>query len=185
MARDLTTGFITNIEAKAIKLAFFFKAQFPSGDVLIWTGIGDYVLNGETYTGLGELIGVSPIKETQAVEAVGITVSLAGIPASLVSIALAEQYENTPVDVIVGTFDSSDVLSSYEAFTGKIDIMALADDGGESAIIKVQCENDLIVLTKVNGSLYTDEHQKSLFPSDRGLEFVATIEEVEIEWGQS
>ena len=53
MARDITSGFQTEIEAQSLNPLILGKAEFPGGDVNIWSGYGDIVYNSDTYSGKG------------------------------------------------------------------------------------------------------------------------------------
>ena len=54
----------------------------------LWTGAGELAWNGQTFTGAGSLLGISPIEETGEVRAVGFAVKLSGLPSEILSLAL-------------------------------------------------------------------------------------------------
>jgi hypothetical protein len=69
-------------------------------------------------------------------------------------------------------------------FSGFMDTMVI-NDGGETATIQVTVENRLIEFERTRVRRYTAEDQKIDFPTDKGLEFVAEMEEKEIVWGRA
>lgn len=184
MARDLTVGMITEIEASELKPLFLLKAEFDSGDVLFWTGYGQIVWNAETYTGAGNLLAIDQIAETQELVANGVNITLSGIPSSLVSLTLAEPYQGRPLTIWFACMDDSGtiVADPYMFFKGRMDIMVIEDDG-ETSKIEVAVENDLIALRDSKERRYTDEDQKAEYPDDRGFEFVATSQDITLSWG--
>tara|TARA_R100000329_G_scaffold150419_2_gene143300 strand:- start:41 stop:994 length:954 start_codon:yes stop_codon:yes gene_type:complete len=83
---------------------------------------------------------------------------------------------------VVG-YSSIIVSDTYTIFDGFMDVMRLTDSGGK-ANISVNCENQLIALEKPNTRRYTPEDQKIDFPNDKGLEYVAALQDDEVIWGR-
>jgi hypothetical protein len=54
-----------------------------------------------------------------------------------------------------------------------------------TATISVTVENVLIKLERPVVRRFTNEDQKSRFPSDKGLEYVASLQDKEIFWGRT
>ena len=179
----MTTGFQTEIEAAQLSPCLLVKATLDSGVLALWSGIGSVTYGGQTYTGAGKLLGISEIKETQNLEAVGINVSLSGIPSDLISIALTEPYQGRQIVVYFGVLDNSRALSVIELFGGELDIIELRNDG-QTGTITVKYESELIRLRDSINRFYTPEDQKVLYPNDKGLDYVPTLQDKEITWGQ-
>jgi hypothetical protein len=57
------------------------------------------------------------------------------------------------------------------------------NDGADSLSITVSAENKLIILNRDKVLRYTDQDQKRLFPNDKGLEYVASIQDKPLTWG--
>jgi len=58
------------------------------------------------------------------------------------------------------------------------------EEQAEAASISVTAENVLVKLERPVVRRFTNEDQKSRFPDDRGLEFVASLQDKEIFWGR-
>jgi hypothetical protein len=83
------------------------------------------------------------------------------------------------------------VRDPYPFFHGKMDVMNIDEDaesGGENdsgyVNIGVSVESALIDMNKSPDSYYTPEEQKTVFPDDRGFEFVAWLQDAEIIFGR-
>lgn len=185
MARDLSAGFESEIVEKDLRPVLLVKAEFDSGDVILNTSERDITYDGDTYLGSGVLLNISPVQETQKLQANGVQFTLNGIPSSLVSIALSEEFQFRPITMFFGVRDSSyDLISDpYKLFSGKMDVMEINDDGENSAIT-IQAENDMIDFKVSRERFYTDEDQKTEYPADVGLEFIASLQDKEVTWGQ-
>lgn len=184
MARDITVDFQTEISASVLNPAIFIKAEFDSGDVFVWSGLGPKLFGGDTYTGLGNLLEISSVKETQGIQANGLQFTLSGVPSSYVSIALSEEYQWRPITMWFAVLDNTGAIVSdpYLLFYGYMDVMEIEDSGEESRIV-LAAENTLVGLTESKERRYTPEDQKQYFPADLGLDYVASIQDTEIKWG--
>lgn len=184
MSRDLTTDVATAAAASEVRPAFFVFLDLDSGPVRVWSGVDDFDLDGNTFTGIGTIGGISPITESTRVVAHGIELSLSGIPSAYVSLALSEHYRGRLVYVWLAFFDADGVLiaDAVQIFAGRIDTMGIQDTG-ETSTLTLSAESQLIDLERPRELRYTDEEQKRLFPGDRGLEYVAGLQDKPLHWG--
>ena len=182
MARNLTTAFTEEIDKSALQYCLMSKAEFDSGDVNVWTGLGDLSYDGDTYQGAGNLLGISAVEETKAIEAKGTRFTMSGIPESHISLAFNEDYQGRPVTLFFAVIDELGEVIPHKLFSGYMDIMEI-EDTGATATIFIDAESDLIRLTTANDSKYTPEDQKSRFDGDKGLDFIPIIADLDITWG--
>lgn len=186
MARDLSASVQSAIEATQVAPFLLFEAEFADGYLRLWSGIGDLSWNGYTWLGVGTLGNISPISETDEVQANGITVSLTGIPSNYVSLILSDVRQGKVGKVYVGFLDANGAIIAdpYMTFEGRLDIPAI-EEAGEDAMITITYESRLIDLQRTREIRFTDEEQKRLYPGDKGLEFVASMQEITLNWGRS
>jgi len=156
------------------------ELAFDSGTTRLWNGHGDLTVASNTYTGSGDLMSISAIEENNEISAKGLNLVLSGIPSSLLSLALTENYQNRGVKVYVGTITSGTV-ASYEAFSGRMDVMTL-QESGESCTISLTAESRLIDLERPRIRRYTAEDQKLIDADDTGLDFINSLQEAKFEW---
>ena len=184
MSRDITTDYQNEVTAPVTRPFLLFQAFFDSGTIRFWNGIGDLVYDGDTYTGAGNLLGLSQIDETTKVESRGITLKLSGIPSAMVAIALAENYQDRKITVDIGFFDSTGaiVVSPFRFFSGKADVMEI-QDSGDTATISLSAENDIIILQRVNERRRTHEDQKLESATDTFFKNVTSLQNQQIVWG--
>lgn len=183
MSRNLTSDVQTQLSASELEPFFAIKLNFDSGALRLWTGYGEITVASETYTGGGQLLNVSPVEETVEVAARGVTLSLNGIDASLITYALTENYQTRSAKVYLGVLSSGAVVADpYLVFDGRMDVMTI-DDNGETANIAMTAESRLIDLERPKLRRYTSDDQKLNHPNDTGFDFVASLQEKEIAWG--
>jgi len=186
MARGLTSAMVSEITNDKLAPILLLKIELDSGTLFMWSGIGDIVWNGDTYVGVGNLLGVGETVETEEVEARGLNLTLSGIPNTMISLALSEDYQGRSVSIWFGCMDSSlNIIADPEMiFKGRLDVMTISENADTSSI-KVSCENNLIILTQTKERTYTPEDQKLDYPSDTFFDQVADLQDKEITWGRS
>lgn len=207
--RELAPDIFESISKPVVNASILAEFEFDSGPVRMWTSVGSLIWDGKEFLGGGNLIGVSDYTETQSLEAEGLNFSLNGIPPELISVALNEQYQGRLCRLWLGIVSTtshllqedgessilledggrilleSEILGDpYLFFTGLMDVMEITDDG-QSAQIKLAAENILTLLNRTKERRYTSEDQKSRFPNDKGLDFVAQLQDKKVAWGRS
>jgi hypothetical protein len=148
----------------------------------LWTGIGEIEIDGNTYTGAGGLLSISAISETSDISAQGATLSLSGIPSTLLSLALQVPYTGRLCKVKFGLMASPVVTTTL--FIGYMDQMNIVD-GAETANITIMVESKLIDLERPRTHRYTSESQKSRFAGDLAFDFVSDLQDKPLSWGRS
>lgn len=185
MARDLHADLATAITQPVVAPVFLFKAEFDAGDVLAWTGYGDLSFGGDTYLGVGDFGGVDKVDESSEVRANGATISLSGIPSSLLAIALAEPYQGRPCTLFLGALNLTTgalIDTPYPILSARMDVMTI-EEGAETGTINLTVENRLIELYRAKERRYTHEDQINEYAGDLGLEYVAGLQEKPLNWG--
>lgn len=184
MARDLNSPMTTAVDEQLVKPAILFQAEFSDGTVRMWTGVGDLSWDSQTWTGAGNFIQLGKIEETTDIKARGVSITLSGIPSSLISTALQSEYQGRFLTIWLMLFDKdTDAIVSDPVilFKGRMDTMEI-DEGEETATIFLSAESRLIDFERKRNRRYTNEDQKIDYPNDKGLEFVAAIQDKPIVW---
>lgn len=183
--RNMTPALEAALIAADARPALFFEGQFASGFVRLWTGLGDVVWGGQTWTGAGNLVGFSGIEEGSDIVARGASVTLSGVPASLVSLAILDAQQGLPGRCWVGLLapDNSIIVDPVLAFAGRLDVPTISD-GAETCTITITYESRLIDLNTPRELRYTHEAQQQLYPGDMGFEYLTSIQDKEITWGR-
>lgn len=186
MTRDLTSGMQTAVTADLVRPITLVQCAFDSGNLNLWSGIGDLTVDSVDYVGAGSLLSIGEISETSELSANGVTVTLSGVTSPLLTKARDEDYQGRELKVLLGAMDASNgvIDDPIVVFSGFMDTMTI-NEGGETATIQVTVENRLIEFEKTRVRRYTAEDQKIDYPNDKGLEFVAEMAEKEIIWGRN
>ena len=184
MTRSLGTDFTNALSADEVQPFFAVEMDFSGGAIRLWTGYGDITIGGDTYTGAADFMKIGTVDETTEIKATGINVMLSGIPSSLLSAALSESYQGRDITMYFGTLDNTGAINDtpYVLFKGSMDVMNIAESN-ETATVSITGESRLIDLEIARERRYTSEDQKIDYPNDKGLEFVADLQQKQILWG--
>lgn len=183
--RTISAALSTALQADRVSPLLLVEALFDSGALRIWNGVGDLSALSETWTGTGLMLSISAVEETAEIRATGVNISLTGIPSSIISIALSEDYQGRLASVYIGAFDVSTgavITDPILAFKGNIDMMPM-EERGETAKIVLTVESRLVQLEKASRRRFTAQDQKVEFPLDTGFDHVASIQDAQIVWG--
>jgi hypothetical protein len=183
--RGLTNDMVTEVSASQLSPILLASLSFAT-PVHIWTVYGTITVGSTAYLGIGTLGSISPVEETTDLAARGISMQLSGVPTAMLAVALTENYQGRECSVLFGALQASGALvsSPVTIFSGRMDVMSINDDG-QNATIGMSAENKLVDFRRPREVRYTDQEQKNLFPSDKGLEFVTAIQEKQIYWGNA
>ena len=207
MSRDLSDNTIDNISQDVVYPFFATELRFDGNNTIrMWTGQGTLVLSdGTEWVGLGQLLNISAIEETSEMAVKGATITLSGIPQTLLSLALAEPYQGRVCNIYFGTFSQGSLLqesSSYillqdgsrinlettdkgfnELFSGYMDQMNI-EESADTCTISLAVENKLVDLERARTARFTSGYQKSIYAGDLGLDFIEDLQDKSIVWGK-
>lgn len=207
--RNISSDMIDEYSDGRVNPVIMAELAFASQSVYLHTGLGDIEWNGNVFFGGAGIVGISAIEETQDLQANGIVATLNGISPTWVAVALSEAKEvrNRPFRLwiasttskksiatedspgIIKTEDGYNILlenqfvdSPYRIFSGLMDVMEFTDNANDSVNIRMSVENSLIIGQRAKISRYTDEEQRRISPTDKGLEFINQLQDKDIVW---
>lgn len=181
MTRGLGAAALAAIQSEVVTCTRAVELLFDSGPVRLSAATVPLTINGQLFHGVGVLGGISTVEEEADLRSAGITLTLAGVPADVAAIALAEPYHDKPAtvwEVILGP--DNQLIEAVVAFRGRIDQMNILL--GTTATVEVTLEDRLTDMDSPNLARYTSEDQQRDFPGDRGFDFVPATVEKEIIW---
>lgn len=175
------------VGASVVRPALLIYADFPAGEIRMWTGFGVLHAEGHDWQGLGNMLAVEDVTETADTGTQGMAVKLSGIPSVIFDAITLGNYQNRrgEVSMIVFDRDGEAVGAPIPLFRGLMDSDKVTDNGTEVSVT-MQLEGPMSDQLRARVYRYTHEDQQTLYPSngDRGLEFVAALQNLQLRWGQ-
>lgn len=185
MTRNLTTAMANGISAAVVRPILLLELEF-SATAYLWTGIGTLSWNGQNWLGLGHLLELSAVEETDSIEARGIEIKYSGALPEQIQTALAE-LKTSRKGIIRLALDDGEggiIATPKIIFRGRLNVGIIDDSNPEAPVIGLQYESELIDLERPREWRYTDEHQKLLYSGDESLRYIASYADKVLYWGQ-
>lgn len=182
--RTIETTLLNALDDEVVQPFFAVEMLLDGGPIRSWTGVGEATIDGNTYTGTGNLLQISSIEETSEIAARGATLTMSGIPSSLISLALQEPYQGRVCNIYFGVVAGTTYSNLTQIFSGYLDEMNI-DEGPETSTIQATVENKLIDLERPRVRRYTSAYQKTKYPGDKGFDYVESIIGQQVLWGRS
>ena len=184
--QGLDASIVNRLGADHQEIFFAVKAEFDTAAICIWSGRGDIIIDSVTYTGAGELLGLSNIEEGTELKSNGVSVVVSGMDSTILSYALDENYQNRPITIFMGYImgGSNESAGTLTLFKGRMTTLSISDLP-TGASINIDAENRLIDLNRPSHYRYTKESQNYLYPNDVGLNRISLLQDKEIVWGKS
>lgn len=180
MSRTVPAAILTALAQPEVQPFYAVEMLFDTAPLRFWTGLGDRTIDGETYTGAGNLLRIDGMEEASDLTAVSTTISLNGVPSSIVSLALVEPYQRRFCRVLFGV---QNVADAVEVFSGFMNTMTI-EDSGETSAIELLVDSKLVELERARVRRYTHESQQSRYPGDTFFSYVADLQDRDIVWGR-
>ena len=183
--RAMSSAMLTALTSTELFPAIFVQANFATGPVYLWSGLGTISWNSHNWLGIGTLGGISTIGEGSTVEAKGITLTLSGFDATLLPLVMTEFQLALPVTVYLGLFNAGALIADpIPGFVGRMDQPIVQVDG-KTAIININCESRLMDMNFAVKRRYTADDQQRDWPGDLGFQFISEIIEMTLYWGSA
>ena len=142
MYHPYTQSIINDLASGHVEMGFAVEIMAPSAPVRVHTGVGEVVINGQLYLGLGSLGSISPSKSDGSTSPKDITLSLALIDSSMLALALNEKMVGSQVQIVMFTYGADgQVKSTAVAFAGKITSVSAVT--GDENTVNYSCANEL------------------------------------------
>ena len=180
MTRTVPAAIVTALAQKEVKPFYAVELEFDTAAVRFWTGFGSKTVNGDAYTGAGYLLSISGLEEVADLSARSVTLTLDGIPAELIALALGENYQRRPCNIYFGVDGVSDVVN---VFTGNMNMMTI-QDSGETGSITLLVDSKLVELERSTNRRYTNEAIRDFYSSDTFFSYVDKLQDKKLSWGR-
>lgn len=184
--RDAAPATLTASQQDLILPVLFAKLEFDSGDVLAHSSLGNLAFGGDTYLGIGQFGGVGSAGEPSDLSRSTLTLTLSNIPGDMGALVLNEYFQGRRGTLYLGYLDPTTRLLVADPaiiYRGRMD-NAKIQQGGDTFTVTVSIESRFASWNKPVIRRYNNAYQQSVYPGDKGFEFVEQAAEKQINWGQ-
>lgn len=182
--KSISSGQQAALEAAFALPVLFAEVDWAEGLERYVTAGADMSWNGYTWKGIGDVVQIDPVTETDAVEATGVRFTLAGVASSRISQALSTQSQGRRATLWLGVLNPSTLAlidTPPKEFEGRLDAPAIEElpdeTGTVQTVVSITAESRMASLLGAAVRRYTNEDQLKFAPGDTFFKFAAEMAE--------
>lgn len=173
---------ISKITSENSIIGYALEVAFPSGTSRTHSGVGEILIDGEIYYGVGELGSVGTVDTVGDSNPTQLAVSLNGLPGPLLNEALQAQARGSDATLYVIVFDVNGQLLQAEAsFVGFVTNYQVS--AGDENRIDMTIGDEFELYEMPWYEYWTDGSHTVAQPNDRFCKYTAQMGDREINWG--
>lgn len=180
-----TTGALDSAHAAAhVVKCMFIEFQFTSGTQRYTTAGHSIFWSPNTYVGLGNVISIEEIRESESLEAIGLRLGISGVSSSNISLARTEAVQGKTCRIWDAALDPTTraiVSDPVLEFQGRIDTLDI-EDSGDTCQIAVNIESRMADFARPNIRRFNDADQQKQYAGDLFFQFVPQMAEKTLVW---
>ena len=186
MPRQLDPYLAAALDGGYVELLDLVMLQFLSETRYVWSGVGDLVYAGNTYTGVGSLGTLGDVSEGTESRAEGTSVGLSGLDATMLAEALTDvQLGATARRWIAAMTPGTKTIigTPYLLFDGQVD-QPKTTAGAATSTISLALETRMVNHARASNRRYTasDQHANG-YADDIGFNWVEILNDLALQWG--
>lgn len=181
----LVTANRTEIGKSAARVAEFAEFDFPGGTIRVTTADRDVPWGGYTWVAQALLKDYGAISEASDLKARRTSLKLSGIDSNLLARIMADAYQFANVQVYLGFFDANWklVADPYPMGDGLLMSNCILTLDAKTGEVELSAETWDIFNQRDSAVLATPESQRLRYSTDTGMDRVAWIATLDVEWG--
>jgi hypothetical protein len=169
--------------------AHLLEVRFDAGDggsVYLTDSYRSVIWGGNTYVGVGQLLGFSGLTESLELRVADITVELSGVDQSFIATFLQRKYIDRRLLINKAFFDATDtlVIDPFAIHDGRMDEPRIVEDPeAGKCVVQVASRDQFADFEKLSGRHTNPHDQNIFFPMDRGFDKLAQLNSTPFVWG--
>ena len=174
--------FIAKMLEDGVIVGYAGEFKFPSETLRNHTGIGNILLNGDTYYGVGEFGRLSSVENVGDANPATVEVGLSGIPGTVFNLVMHGNIRGSEVTIYKVLFDKNgQVSAAAPMIIGQVTGYSHTfEETGEFAI---QVADEFNLYERPLQKFYTHNSWLADNPGDNFWQWVAQMSGKEIHWG--
>lgn len=165
------------------RVVYGVKVKYKGGPVRAHTGVGDLIVEGEVYLGVGQLGEIDPISQDNNTAPNSLKLQLNGLDPTLVAEILNNRNIGAQAEVyLIALDDDERAAGATLLFLGEVSEQVYGFSV-DSCTAQITCADKLVSWSRGATERFSDESHKARTLGDRFFRFVAQMAERAIYWG--
>lgn len=185
------------LNSSSIRYSEFIKLTMPHEVHTFCSAAGSITVDGNTFTGLGDLLTISGIQRDIKTTSNDLTVSLTGIDGNNVGIVLSSDIKGSLIEVWRGFLDSNNqiittpTLQFFKRYQGIVNNISITEDFNETtrsriATCSISCASIRTVLeNRIAGAKTNTISWQKFYPADLSMSRVQSIVSQYFDFGKT
>lgn len=164
-------------EKANIRTAYFLELQFAGGTSYLCSFDRSYTWGGHTWSGLGQIMALSPVENSEGTKPNPLRITLAVEPAWLAkAVGPVEEYRGKKSLMYVCPLDDNYRLigTPQLAWRGKMDTVVIGIDGPAGSIV-IGCETAVLGLRRRSSLRLNAAQHKARYPGETGFDYLVDL----------
>ena len=173
--RDMSSAVQDEIVKTSIASFELFELELDEGTERATNAPFQIEYNSNTYTALGELIGISEVEESTTMQINEVTVTLTGIDPNknFYTALLGEDYIDRPMR-IYRTLYNNGIIGTFTLFSGRL-TNVVANSSESIGTIEVTAASNFVDFERIAGRKTNDAEQQFHYSGDTFFEFAPEV----------
>jgi hypothetical protein len=181
-AQLFSTTILDEMQRDNPRLVIAVEILYKNAPVRAHTGVGEIVIDGQTYIGVGSLGGIDPVKQSANNGPSTMNLSMSGLDPTLVAETLNQRTQGSKVKIIICSLDDDlQVTSSSIMLSGRVSTQRFAY--GQEMSVEVEIVDRLADWQRKGARRFDQESHKAEQPDDDFFQAVAQMSERALYWG--
>ena len=175
-------SFIADMCQDGAILAYAAEFQFPNETLRNWSGVGNIVIDGETYYGVGEFGSIGSIENVGDANPASVELTLTGLPSVVFTSVMQANIRGTNATVMKVLLDKTGKLLNHaRVVVGQVTEYSWSFN--ETGTFSIQVADEFSLYERPLQKFYTEKSWTSDHEGDHFWRFVAQLANKKLHWG--
>lgn len=189
---------ILALNSSSIRYAEFVRLTMPTETITYCNAASDITVDGITFMGMSNYLGISEIQRDIKASSVDLRVSLNGLDPNIIALVLSSNIKGSTIEIWRGFLDDNNqiltidsVQQFFKRYQGIINNIAINETFDDSlrqrvALCVVSCSSMRTILdNRVAGIKTNPQNWKFLYPNDTSMDRVPVIASTYFDFGKA
>lgn len=173
-------GFDTAAAAPAVGVLYLVELDFLGGTLYLTNWPTNVTIGAQVYTGLGNLGGVSELKESEDGQTQKVELTLSQVSSTNLALALGSVsgYQGRAVRIYVALTDTNLAVTGSPVlrFSGWMNLVKVRREGDNAGVITLECQTGGYDVRRNPAALrMNDSQHQAVRPGELGFQYVADL----------
>lgn len=169
--------------ARGDLLALLAAIDHPDGTVYLWSGVGNLTWDGITWSSVGTLGAISPVKYSSDISIQELSFILSGLPPTVTEWVQAD-LRNRVAEAWLACIDRRGkvVEDPYQVVEALEDFPSFSVGEDGTATVSIVARSGFYTLLRGIDQVHSSEDQHRLYPDDTGCDLITGLQQQQIIW---